>query len=259
MEVTAPPLTTSGIISVVGSDLGDLDLSQRIYIFKNGMYSPSDSIRVFLVIAGFCMSYMVGRLYYDCQPSEEHIMIGFDNHALRRKDGPQALCFFWAHSFLNVGLLGLGIGNKIAFKHLDATERIWIDVGLIGCSLVVITLSLWVIRWAHPGCIPARVWTARAIILIIMVIVTASAVSDDVNQGVLLGLLFGCVLLQLALDFEGQEQRQKEKEERRERRREARAESNEYAVTIKDANDTEVDAETRSDWGRRASGVGQTF
>ena len=241
----------------MSSELGDLDLSQRIYIFLNGVYSPSDWIRIFLVIGGFCMSYMVGRLYYDCQPSEEQIMIGFNNHALRRKDGPQALCFFWAHSFLNVGLLGLGIGNKIAFKHLDATERIWIDVGLIGCSLVVITLSLWVIRWAHPGCIPVRVWGARAIILMIMVIVTASAVSDAVNQGVLFGVLFVCVMLQLVLDFEGQEQRQKEREELKERRREAEAESSEYQVTIKDENDRKVDAKTRSMLRRRASGVGQ--
>merc|ERR1712228_350470 len=121
------------------TELGDLQLGEPIEFKDDG--TPPRQIIIGFVFVTFLMSYMIGRLYYDCQPSEEMLMEGRHTHALRVTRRTARL-FLYAHQLLFFGLLGFGMGAKITGKHLFYEERQWIDTVLPGYSLVVIVWAL---------------------------------------------------------------------------------------------------------------------
>merc|ERR1719295_1955276 len=89
---------------------GDNGFSMEETIVFSG--KPPDVIVLGLLLASFVMTYFISRLYYDCQPPEEEIITGEDNHAMRRSV-VTALLYVYSHQLLFFGLLGLGMGIKI--------------------------------------------------------------------------------------------------------------------------------------------------
>ena len=168
------------------------------------------------------LTYHLAQLYYDCQPSDEAIISGHENHALRISAKTGRL-YMYAHQLLFFGLLGLGIGIKITAKHILDTERRWIDVVLPGYSLCVIIIALHIIRVAHPYHAHVKVWVFRGILLLIMFI--TPIFTKVVNNAVLFGIFFACVVLNLLVDVEGKEKIEHDKEEMREKRELAKQES----------------------------------
>eukprot|EP01083_Nonionella_stella_P232165 819267_1 len=157
------------------------------------------------------MSYCIAKLYFDCQPSEEDIMHGIHNHALRI-NVPARILYIVAHHILFFGLLGFGIGIKIAFKHfsVSAEERELIDVLLPGYSVVVILISTNVIRWSHPYSIirtSKLVWVFRIILIITMAI--APIFASKLNRGIIFGVFLFCLICLNVVDVEGRRNRKK--------------------------------------------------
>eukprot|EP00484_Ammonia_sp_Unknown_P021243 CAMPEP_0197041654 /NCGR_PEP_ID=MMETSP1384-20130603/18170_1 /TAXON_ID=29189 /ORGANISM="Ammonia sp." /LENGTH=590 /DNA_ID=CAMNT_0042472625 /DNA_START=62 /DNA_END=1834 /DNA_ORIENTATION=+ len=204
------------IISIMSADYGSV-------IFDSATTAdgvPPGEILVIFVIMAFLFAYCIGRLYYDCQPPEEAILEGNNNHALRIS-AARGRTYMYAHQLLYFGLLGLGMGIKIDTKHLFESKRRWVDVVLPGYSLVVISIGINLIRIAHPYCIAdvqkyKKIWVARGVILLIMMIMPLFA--KLLNNGVILIVLFVCMFAQLALDVEGRARVQHEKAELKEHR-----------------------------------------
>ena len=205
------------IISIMGAELGDLNLEEKFEWDPDG--APPSQILIVVMVLVFYLTYCIARLYYDCQPSEEAIMCGHDNHALRISATTGRL-YMLAHQMLFFGLLGLGVGIKIAAKHLLDPKRRWIDVLLPGYSLVIIVIALNIIRVAHPYNVHTKIWIFRGILLFIMII--TPLFTHVINNAVILGVLFGCVVLQFMVDVEGKEKIKNEKEEMKERREKAK-------------------------------------
>ena len=82
----------------------------------------ADVIVLGLLLCSFVMTYFISRLYYDCQPPEEEIILGEENHALR-KSVTTALFYVYSHQLLFFGLLGLGMGIKITASNLQSPNR----------------------------------------------------------------------------------------------------------------------------------------
>ena len=62
------------LISIMSTDLGDLGLGEPLVVPEDG--STPRQMQVLYVFVTFLLAYMVGRLYYDCQPPEESLMEG---------------------------------------------------------------------------------------------------------------------------------------------------------------------------------------
>ena len=217
------------IISIMSADLGELNLEQEFVWADDG--TPPSQVLVVFVILVFYMTYCIGRLYYDCQPSEEAIMEGHDNHALRIS-AKRGRLYMYAHQMLFFGLLGIGVGIKIAAKHLLDTERRWIDVILPGYSLVIIVIALNMIRVAHPYHVHYKIWIFRALLLGVMMIMPFFALA--INNAVIFGVMLACIVLQLHVDVEGKEKIKHEKEELKEKREMAKLESEHSETPAKD-------------------------
>ncbi len=69
------------IISVMNTNLGELNLEDE-FVWKDDGTPPSQILIAFVLLT-FVLSYCIARLYFDCQPNEESIMNGMNNHALR--------------------------------------------------------------------------------------------------------------------------------------------------------------------------------
>merc|ERR1712083_645028 len=142
-----------------------------------------------------------------CQPPEEEIILGEENHALR-KSVTTALFYVYSHQLLFFGLLGLGMGIKITASNLQSPTRRALDVALPGGSICVIVIALYMIRWAHPfeSEFDQRIrviWVCRMITLLVMCL--APIFWESWNQGALFLIYVFSLALLLGLDFEGRE------------------------------------------------------
>merc|ERR1719356_1118028 len=195
--------------AIIASMLSDLSGNNGFSMSETLDFSgqPPDVIVLFLLLAAFLMTYMISRLYYDCQPPEEEIIHGEENHAMRMSV-KTALLYVYSHVFLFFGLLGLGCGVKITASNLQSEEKRALDVMLPGYSISVIVIALFMIRWSHPFKSEYTqrirvIWVIRMIVLLFFLV--APLFHNMVNQGgLVLIYVFGLALL-LALDFEGQE------------------------------------------------------
>eukprot|EP01084_Bolivina_argentea_P076432 138520_1 len=220
------------IISVMNTNLGELNLEEEFAWKPDG--TPPSQILIAFVLLTFILSYCIARLYFDCQPNEESIMNGNNNHALRIS-ASRAKMYLQSHQILFFGLLGLGMGIKISGKHLLETKRRWIDVILPGYSLVVIIIALNIIRIAHPydNSKNKKIWIFRIMLLLIMFIMPMFATT--INNGVIFIVIFLCIVLQLFVDVEGKEQGKKIKEEMKEKRHLANKQHNNNHLNTKDS------------------------
>jgi len=156
-----------------------------------------------LLIGAFIIVYAIGRLYFQCQPTEEQIMEGSDKHAMRA-GRLRAKLFGISHTILYLALLAFGIGTKITANNLEGNERKKVFVMLPGFSLAIICACMNSIRIAHPSKNPPWfIWLFRAILIFIMVV--CAFFWEEVNNGVILLIYIIAVLLQLFIDFEGKE------------------------------------------------------
>eukprot|EP01083_Nonionella_stella_P096630 271703_1 len=210
------------IISIMTSDLGELDLEERFRFKADG--SPPSQILVVFVLLAFVLSYSVARLYFDCQPSEESILEGYEVHALR-VSAFRGITYMKSHEILFFGLLGLGMGIKITGKHLLADNKSAIDVVLPGYSLVVIIITLNAIRIAHPYRVHIKFWIMRGLLLVVMIVLPIFW--EKMNNGVIFLVIMLCVELQLWLDVEGREKIKNQKGELKEKREHAEKENDE--------------------------------
>lgn len=110
--------------AIIASMLADLEGDNGFSMSETLDFSgqPPDVIVLFLLLAAFLMTYMISRLYYDCQPPEEEIIHGEENHAMRMSV-KTALLYVYSHVFLFFGLLGLGCGVKITASNLQSEEK----------------------------------------------------------------------------------------------------------------------------------------
>eukprot|EP01083_Nonionella_stella_P096513 271363_1 len=213
------------IISILTTEIGDLDLKD-IRFKADG--TPPDMVLIVFILLAFIMAYCIARLYYNCQPPAEHIEE--TGHALHKAEWYGRRLYTYSHQVLFIGLLGLGIGIKITGKHLLYPKKQWIDVlfiGLLGLgigikitgkhllypkkqwidvllpgySLVIIVISLNLIRISHPYNTNYKVWLFRLILIVIMSIIPAFAMK--INQGIIFGVIFMCILLMVCVDVEG--------------------------------------------------------
>jgi len=207
------------LISLMTADIGHLDVDihtisgQDFWIRHNSKNTDSDLMQVALLLLVFVNSYLIGRLYYDCQPSEECILENEEQHALGRKNKIWAKIYSAVHQILFFGLFGYGVGIKLVTKHIQHDEHKLIDVLLPGYSLFVIVISLNIIRIIHPfhGERPKWVWIQRIVIICVMGILPLTAFFD-INQGIIFGLMFWGILMLVVVDIEGHH---KQKEERK--------------------------------------------
>eukprot|EP01083_Nonionella_stella_P145436 455752_1 len=205
------------IIAIITADLG---------AFEAKLF-----INIAFVICTFFMTFCIATLYFDCQPSEEDILHGTNNHALRTTKWSR-LFYIFGHHLLFFGLLAFGIGIKISGKHLfdNVTKREWIDVMLPGYGLVIVIIALNIIRVSHPHVTRKKIiWTFRVLILIVMCVMPMFALL--INQGIIFVVMFVCLLGLNMLDVEGSEKRKKAKEEFRKKREHTRNLSNMSAST----------------------------
>eukprot|EP01084_Bolivina_argentea_P163343 284183_1 len=169
---------------------------------------------IMFVLATFWMTFMIGVLYYDSQPSEEEIMHHHGaTHALR-STRCKGLSYLWAHQQLFFGLLAFGIGVKIAGHRLFDTvvSREWIDILLPSYGLVLVVTALFMIRASHPNMVKSKlIWCVRFAILTVMCIVPVFAL--EINQAIIFGVMFLCVFLLVIFDVEGEKKRKKAKKE----------------------------------------------
>eukprot|EP01083_Nonionella_stella_P096512 271360_1 len=184
------------IISILTTEIGDLDLKD-IRFKADG--TPPDMVLIVFILLAFIMAYCIARLYYNCQPPAEHIEE--TGHALHKAEWYGRRLYTYSHQVLFIGLLGLGIGIKITGKHLLYPKKQWIDVLLPGYSLVIIVISLNLIRISHPYNTNYKVWLFRLILIVIMSIIPAFAMK--INQGIIFGVIFMCILLMVCVDVEG--------------------------------------------------------
>ena len=201
------------LISIMTTDVGELDIDEKFTWDQDGV--PPDLTVIFFVLLTFIESYCIGRLYYNCQPSEEQILTGTDNHALRLSK-ERGRMYSYAHQLLFFGLLGYGIGVKIAGGHILSAKRRWIDIVLPQYSLCVIVICLNLIRVAHPFDAHKAIWVYRMLILIIMLIMPALA--KTINQGIIVITEFLCIIGLVIVDVEGRAKIQAEKQEAKEKR-----------------------------------------
>lgn len=206
------------LISLMTADIGKLDVDidsisfTDFWIRNNTKNTDSDLMLVVLLLLVFVNSYLIGRLYYDCQPSEEAILENEEHHALGRKNKIFSKLFAAVHQVLFFGLFGYGVGIKLVTKHILEDDHKMIDVLLPGYSLFVIVISLNVIRVIHPfhGERPKWVWIQRIVVITVMGILPL-IVFFDINQGFIFGFMFWCILMLVVVDIEGHH---KVKEER---------------------------------------------
>ena len=182
------------IISVMTADVGALDLANLTFFATNG--KPPDIALIVYILLNFLITYFIARLYYNGQPEE---------HALYSDKWHGKPLFSYIHQILFLALLGLGMGIKIAGKHLLGYHKYWIDVWLPGYSLVIIIICLMFIRISHPYHADHKLWIFRAFIIMIMAIMPVFAM--EMNQGVIFMILFVCVIMLVATDVEGRETR----------------------------------------------------
>merc|ERR1719195_633525 len=123
------------LIAVMTQDVGgDLD-SCSAYDSGDCQWFEMEFNKIAFYLMIFILSYCVGRLYFNCQPSEEAIMEDLEGHALRAGK-KEAKLYIHSHHILFIGLLGYGVGIKIAGKNVIGTKDNSIDVLLPGYSLV---------------------------------------------------------------------------------------------------------------------------
>merc|ERR1712129_56031 len=72
------------------------------------------------------------------------------------------------------------------------------------------------IRIAHPGVTPRKVWILRSVLLLVMCVLPAFTML--INNGIIFGVYFVCIQLQLALDLEGKEKREEIRKDLKEKR-----------------------------------------
>jgi len=209
--------------AIIASMLANLEGSDGFDMYEEIVFTgqPPDQIVFSLLVFAFLMTYFISRLYYDCQPPEEEIIHGEDNHALRRSV-TTALLYVYSHQLLFFGLLGLGMGIKITAANLQSVNRRELDVMLPGWSICIIVIALYMIRWAHPfeSDFTQRIrviWVCRIILLLVML--CCPLFWDVVNQGGLFLVYVGCLALLLGLDFEGRERIKTRHHEMKEHRR----------------------------------------
>ncbi len=177
-----------------------------------------DAEHYLVIFMAFALVYLVGVLYFDCQPTEEQIMTGNNTHAMRTSRW-RARAYSWSHLVLYEGLLGLGVGMKFTAKHLSSDARDPMDVFLPAYSLLVVVLCIHVIRISHPFSNSTRtVWAVRAVAMLINFIMPFFY---EYNHGVIMGIIIATVLVQVAVDTEGREHRKQVKHEAKEKAKEA--------------------------------------
>ena len=206
------------LISLMTADIGKLDVNidtisvTDLWLRNNTKNTDSDLMQIALLLLVFVNSYLIGRLYYDCQPTEESILEDEQMHALGRKNKIYSKIYAAVHQVLFFGLFGYGVGIKLVTKHIMEDEHKLIDVLLPGYSLFVIVISLNVIRVIHPfdGERPKWVWVQRIFIIFVMGILPLGAFVG-INQGIIFATMFVCILMLVAVDIEGHH---KVKEER---------------------------------------------
>eukprot|EP01083_Nonionella_stella_P169653 575774_1 len=185
-----------------------------------GSFSYQGVFHIVFVIATFVMTFCIAKLYFDCQPTEEAVMHGTHNHALRTTIGARIL-YIVSHHVLFFGLLGFGIGAKIAFKHLDIgqSHRAAIDLLLPGYSLVLIVISLNVIRASHPDQVASPlVWGLRILLILLMAITPVVTLVYHLDHWILFLIMFLSVIFLNLVDVEGRKERNTIKRELKEKR-----------------------------------------
>ena len=190
------------IISVMTADVGALDLANITFFATN--QKPPDIALIAFILLNFLITYCIARLYYNCQPEEDHALYSEEWHGKK--------LFSYIHQILFLALLGLGMGIKITGKHLLKHNKYWIDVLLPGYSLVIIIICLMFIRISHPYHADYKLWIFRAILVMIMAIIPVFAMK--INQGFIFMILFTCVILMVVTDIEGKKTRRERKHRR---------------------------------------------
>eukprot|EP01084_Bolivina_argentea_P140685 247272_1 len=213
--------------------LGEAIISLITIDMGQGSLTTQSLLDVSFIIGTFVMAFVIAILYFDAQPSEEDIMHGQYNHALRTTKIAR-LFYIWGHHQLFFGLLAFGIGIKVAAKHFfdNITKREWIDIILPAYGLVVIIIALVIIRLVHPQKVKNRlIWVARFAILCALCIVPIFAVS--INQSIIFSIVFILLMLLLVLDVEGHSKRKKKKSELKEKREKHARERSEEISRLK--------------------------
>merc|ERR1712087_639017 len=178
---------------------------------------------IVLVFANFISCWMIGRLYYDCQPPEEDIMHSHDKHALKldpmkRYNIPIRIIYLGAHHVLFIALLGYGIGVKIAVSYFHKDTNLGIYVRLPCWSLTVVIACLNVIRMTHPMHKPIlAVWIMRVFVLIAMGVLPIFATIIQ-YQGYLWAAEIFCLFLLILVDVEGRHIRNEAKQKKKDAR-----------------------------------------
>ena len=180
-----------------------LGFSNITFFATNG--KPPDTALIAFILLNFLITYCIARLYYNCQPEEEHALYNNQWHG--------KTLFSYCHQILFLALLGLGMGIKITGKHLLNTKKYWIDVILPGYSLVIIIICLMFIRISHPYHAHYDLWIFRSGVIMIMAIIPVFALKW--NQGFIFMVLFVGVILMVLTDVEGRQTRQEIKRQQK--------------------------------------------
>jgi len=172
----------------------------------------SPHIQYIVTISSFLICYGCGKLYFECQPSEEDIHHGTKNHAMTTTLWKGRI-YGYAHNVLYFGLLGLGIGMKItthSLENYDKTKAIY--VMLPGISCIIICVSVNIIRLTHPvqynllgndyKKIVKIVWIIRVICILVMVIILCFY--KKINHFIILGVYVISFMIQISIDVEGE-------------------------------------------------------
>ena len=155
----------------------------------------------------FVIVYCIGKLYFQCQPTEHELHHHKKSHAMSTSIW-RARLYKWFHILLFFGLLGLGLGSKITVHELSNYQPD--DAVLVfmpGISCIVICICINVIRLSHPfnydkehSYLVAGVWLLRLFCIIVMFGVLF--LWKVVNHFVILMVYVLCFIIQIFADFE---------------------------------------------------------
>ena len=105
------------LISLMTANIGQLDLHINTikisHLWTTHTSTGADIMEIICILLTFILSYFIGRLYYECQPTEERILANAQNHALGRSNKIYAKLYQSAHQVLFFGLFGYGVGVSL--------------------------------------------------------------------------------------------------------------------------------------------------